>query len=462
MTIHSPISPAASVVILLIVALATACSDTNYQNTPTSVPPITATPGTALYHAQICQQQLGQIPTWACQDGVQIPVTVNGTPVTTTPDKCDNPDLKGECFVGSYAGHIAGMNFDGSPKPEVNWVYFCRRDDNFAQMIGYDKNSGASCFFELQDGFMPLEQGVPKGAVPGVDDPAYESAWKRPESIAVQACNTCHSPDPFIHTPYIDAARQPDDSMKPIVPKLATPTSPYFVVGEAFAGWTFDYVEFDNNACTSCHRLPDFRRFTFGSGVDFNAHMPPLAPGSMKADFDAVMACLNEGPDKALGCRWAALNGATPAKDPVVKTTDGNGSFITTYGTLNAVDPFAAGSGTFSGTDISPVKVGAIAGAASGQVGMVQLEILGHQEIAGSPAGIDYVARFFVPIAEFTTGKVLDDTAMSGELLLAIPDQGTSFPIGKLVKGTISLTKAGAQPSDPVEGTFSGTWQDAK
>ena len=58
--------------------------------------------------------------------------------------------------------------------------------------------------------------------------------------------------------------------------------------GQAFAGWTFDYVEFDNNACTSCHRMPDFRRFTAASHIDYNAHMPPLAPGSMKADFEAV------------------------------------------------------------------------------------------------------------------------------------------------------------------------------
>ena len=79
-----------------------------------------------------------------------------------------------------------------------------------------------------------------------------------------------------------------------MVPEVASPKSLYHVPGQAFAGWTFDHVEFDNNACTSCHRLPDFRRFTAASHIDYNAHMPPLAPGSMKADFDAVMALIAE------------------------------------------------------------------------------------------------------------------------------------------------------------------------
>lgn len=306
MTKRRPSSAAPTTLLLFMVASAAACSGTEDA----------APKETALHHAQTCQDKLGQIPTWACQDGVQIPVQVDGKLVTTTPDSCDNPDLKGQCAVGSYVGHLAGQNLDGSPKPEVNWVYFCRKDDNFAQMIGYDQSSGASCFFELQDGYMPLEQGVPKGTVPGVDSPDYERAWKRPEQIAVQGCNFCHSPDPFIHTPFIDAVRRPDDPTHPLLPELATPTSPYYVPGEAFARWTFDYVAFDDNACTACHRVPDFRRFTFGSGVDYDAHMPPLSPGSMKADFDAVMTCLNQGPDVTPGCHWAALNGATPTGTP--------------------------------------------------------------------------------------------------------------------------------------------------
>lgn len=451
--------------LMLVVVGAGACGAG--EASPVAPPPVTAAPGTALHQAQVCAQNLGRIPTWACQDGVQVPILVEGKPVTTTPSKCDNPDLKGACVVGSYAGRLVGQNHDGSPNPNVSWAYFCRRDDNFAQMIGHDRITGATCFFELKDGALPLENGVPKGKVPGVDAPEYEATWKRPDAVAVQRCNTCHAPDPFIHTPYVDAARWPADPTQPVVPQVASTTSPYFVMGEAFASWTFDYVEFDDNKCTSCHRMPDFRRFTFGSGVDFNAHMPPLSPGSMKKDFDAVMACLNEGPDKAAGCRWAALNGATPTTDPTTKTIDARGSFRTTFGTLDVADPFIASSGTLSGTgaDFRFSKVGAIAGAGA-STGMVQLDVIGHQEVSGAPQGIDYIARFVVPVEAFAAGKILasTDPAWSGQLLVADgADRTRSAPLGVTGVGTLTLAKAGVLPGDAVEGEFVMTWQvDAK
>lgn len=151
-------------------------------------------------------------------------------------------------------------------------------------------------------------------------------------------------PGSFIHTPFVDAARNPDTPDRPVVPVVATPNSPYFVVGEAFSAWTFDYVEFDDNACTTCHRMPDFTRFTFGSGVDFNAHMPPLDPGSLKADYDAVVSA-EQGPDKVvllLGRprRRGALQG--PGQEDLRRRV----TFETTYGTLGAADPFAAGQAT--------------------------------------------------------------------------------------------------------------------
>ncbi|MFO0660254.1 MAG: hypothetical protein U0165_10555 [Polyangiaceae bacterium] len=332
-------------------------------------------------------------------------------------------------------------------------------------MIGYDKATGATCFFELKEGYMPLEEGVPAGKVPGIDAPDYEDAWKRPESVAVQGCNTCHTPDPFIHTPYVDAARWPADPAQPVVPQIATTTSPYFVLGDAFASWTFDYVEFDDNQCTSCHRMPDFRRFTFGSHVDFNAHMPPLAPGSMKADFDAVMACLSQGPDTAPGCRWAALNGATPTTDGAIKTIQAIGSFQTTFGTLGVADPFSVSSGTLTGTgaDFQFSKVGAIAGTAP-SAGLVQIDVIGHQEIADVPQGIDYIARFLVPVEAFSPGNVVSSSAVgwSSELLIADgADRSNTFALGTTGVGQLNLGNVGAVSGDAVAGDFSILWQSA-
>jgi hypothetical protein len=467
MTHRQPTSATAHVLACLLVAWATACSSGDDQGSQpaapsTTAPPITAAPGTALHHAQVCQQQLGRIPTWACQDGVQIPIQVGGNAVTTDQKTCDNADLKGKCAVGSYIGHLDGQNLDGSPKPDVNWVFFCRRDDNFAQMIGHDKSTGASCFFELNEGYMPLEQGVPKGTVPGMEAPGYEDAWKRPEAIVKEGCNRCHTPDPFIHTPFIDAARRPDDPGRPMVPEIASPTSLYYMPDEAFASWTFDHVEFDNNACTSCHRMPDFLRFTQWSHADYNAHMPPLAPGSMKQDFDAVMTCLTQGPDQTPGCHWAALNGATPTGNSGAtkgaKSTDGQGTFVTTFGSLDAADPFVAGSGAFSWTELSFSRVGAIAGAAAGQSGVVQLDVIGHQEVAG----LDFIAHFLVPVASFSSGKTImtGDVGWSGQLLASGPDRSMAAVVGQMTKGTLTLTRAGDQTGDAVEGSFSATWQD--
>ena len=74
--------------------------------------------------------------------------------------ECDHTDFKGGCFVGSRVGRIQGVNLNGEPMPEVIWVYFCRSagQDYFdeygivsVQMIGYNTENGATCYFESPD-----------------------------------------------------------------------------------------------------------------------------------------------------------------------------------------------------------------------------------------------------------------------------------------------------------------------
>ena len=279
------------------------------------VPPVTAEPGTALHHAQLCQQYLGVVPSWSCKDGVQIPILVDGVEVFEDQpvQSCDNPDLGGKCNVGAYIGRVEGSNFNGTPRPEVVWATLCRRDvgpslnSAPAQMIGYDTLTGATCFFELEFGLVPIADGIPDGELPGPDDPAYEDHWRSPAEVAMQGCHECHTPDPFIHTPYLNAARLPSDPSQPVVPEIAHPTNPYFMVGEDYAFWEMRYVKFEDNECTTCHRIPDFTKYTTWSLANYNDHMPPHAPGTMTDDYLEVMACLEGGPNNTEGCAWAVL-----------------------------------------------------------------------------------------------------------------------------------------------------------
>ena len=91
----------------------------------------------------------------------------------------------------------------------------------------------------------------------------------------------------------------------------------------------------------------------------------------------------------------------------------------------------------------------------------VQLEVIGHQEIGDQvPQGIDYHARFLVPTASFTSGKVLasKDAGWSSQLLIVV-DGSAAVELGTMATGTLTLVKAEVQPGDPVEGDFAITWQ---
>lgn len=158
---------------------------------------------TALSQAKLIEAELGPIPTFNCEDGVLIPIYVNGIEVFIDQPSfgCDNPDLKGECLPGSRIGRIQGTNQDGSIRPEVVWVFFCRRGDDFAQMIGYNEITGKTAFLELNNGYLPTNAYLqPNVYVPTPIDPTYEAAWKAPAEIASQNCNSCHTSDAFIHS----------------------------------------------------------------------------------------------------------------------------------------------------------------------------------------------------------------------------------------------------------------------
>ena len=276
-------------------------------------------PATASEYAKLVRPDLGVVPTIDCGDGIRVPIHVNGIEVFEDQERgqCDNPDFKGSCRVGSRVGRLEGTNADGTARPEVVWAYLCRSQGAEAlaqgvasvQMIGHNIKTGATAFFEAPDAdptntndqtvYLRFdENGLLDGELPGPEDPDFDAAFITPPI----ECSQCHQADPFIHDPWIDGARLPEAPNQPVIPQVATPDSPYFIVGGP--DWDRRTVHIEGNGCVLCHRAPDPERFLGIAGHDVNTFMPPHAPGSMTADYAAIRACYDNGPEATPGCSW--------------------------------------------------------------------------------------------------------------------------------------------------------------
>lgn len=248
----------------------------------------TAKHGTALYHAQMCAQYLGPIPRASCADAQVVPVIVDGVEVPWTknrpskpfeqPKACDVPDaLGGTCQQGNGVARYRGTHHDGSPRDEVIYLAFCR--DGGLGLIGYNQTTGATCFFHMS-------HNVANTAIhPGSDDPCYEAYWQKPAIVAEDQCQGCHQADPFIHSPWVDQLKDPDNPDQPLVPIIAGPADPrppYYVLGEEFSQPVS--AELPNNVCATCHRPACDNRFTMPLG-DLN--MPPPFKDYHRTDVGA-------------------------------------------------------------------------------------------------------------------------------------------------------------------------------
>ena len=77
-------------------------------------------------------------------------------------------------------------------------------------MIGYNKVTGATAFFESADNrewtYVDPETNRLMGKLPGIDDPdAFDRAYVR----SVTQCVACHQADPFVHNPSSMVRRGP-------------------------------------------------------------------------------------------------------------------------------------------------------------------------------------------------------------------------------------------------------------
>ena len=272
-------------------------------------------PSSASAYAELCSEYLGVVPTVDCGDGVPIPIMVNGEEVFESPNTCDHTDFKGNCFVGSRIGRLPGVTAEGETLPDVDWVYFCRSPGPqyfeyqivSVQMIGHDRVTGATCFFEARDGaqwpYLELDENdLLDGELPGPQDPEFDEVFQTPPSPCVE----CHQTDPYIHNPWIDGARLPSDPSQPVLPEVLTTDSPYWVV--AGADWDHRTVHIEGNGCVACHPAPmaTAELFERSGPIDVDALMPPNAPGTMTADYEAMIACHLQGPDRVDGCEWVS------------------------------------------------------------------------------------------------------------------------------------------------------------
>ena len=282
-------------------------------------------PKTASEYAAMCREHVGVVPTVDCGDGVRIPIHVDGVEVFEDPGyrKCDTPDFKGNCFVGSRIGRVKGAAVEGSPLEDVVWAYLCRSAGReyfkqgivSVQMIGHNKTTGATCFFESPDAKGDLvqaeylrfdEDGLLAGVLPGPDSADFDTAWIPPPP-GVQ-CTQCHQNNVFLHDPWIDGARLPSDPSEPVLPQWVDPEAPYWVVGGT--DWNLRTVHIEGNACLDCHRAPTrTARLLEGGKTRVNDFMPPRKPGSMAADYAALLACHDDGPGKTPGCEWVVPPG---------------------------------------------------------------------------------------------------------------------------------------------------------
>tara|TARA_B100000676_G_scaffold289785_1_gene322636 strand:+ start:153 stop:1259 length:1107 start_codon:yes stop_codon:yes gene_type:complete len=278
------------------------------------------THGSASAYARMIEPHLGVPPRVDCAANVEMPITVEGVRYRGNPGlhRCDQPSLQvGDCMSGSSVQRYGGHTADGAPLRDVVWVSFCRHDGrdtpdydipDSVQLIGYNRDSGATAFFESGDNsaWTSVEPETNRlvGVMPGLEDAdAFDRAYTTPGATQ---CVICHQADPFIHNPFIDGAVR-ETSGRPVVPHIggrkSRANTPYYVLGAS--DWDMRTIHIEGNACLDCHRMGMKTVEEFiGDFWHPDDHMPPREPGSLAGDFAELKECWLNGPEATPGCDW--------------------------------------------------------------------------------------------------------------------------------------------------------------
>ena len=199
----------------------------------------------ALDHAYECEETLGPLPKFSCDDAIEVPTTKNGIQLNSDSSNyldCDHPWAFGmACQTGNKIGRYQGINSDGSENLDVVFITFFR--DGGLGVIGNKISTGETCFFSILD-------GVENNNLPIPGESGYNEKWMTPSAVAADKCVDCHMSSPFLHTPAVDQLQHPQIPNELLVP--LTSNQPYSVVGQEFG--QPKTALFTNNQCTACHR----------------------------------------------------------------------------------------------------------------------------------------------------------------------------------------------------------------
>lgn len=272
-------------------------------------------PKTAMEYAKMVEAEVGVPPKIDLSDSIEIPLYVNGVQTYGNLGRsCDNYSMLGKDTVsGSVLQRYEGRTADGKPLPDVVWVSFGRNSTRnpdkvlgSVQMIGYNKKTGATAFFESCDQIHPwvtLDEETlrMRGIMPWIDNPDdFNKAYVVPNPYRPQ-CVQCHQADPFITNPFINAAKIPG-TQETVVPILDQ-KSPYFVIGGQ--NWDMRTLHIEGNKCFECHRVGLSTMTMFmENGWKPNTHMPPNDPGSLAKDLEQLLEAWNRGPASVKGASW--------------------------------------------------------------------------------------------------------------------------------------------------------------
>jgi hypothetical protein len=231
-------------------------------------------------YGERCVAELGEIPfftkngdgdysTYDCLDSTEIPMTITADdgsvmhPTDGTVNECDRPEyIYSLCEAGP---RVATKTNDQGTR----WVLLCRKSKgglssdqyNDIAMIGHNPFTGKTCFFQNA-----LYSKTDGGHVPHpADKTKSQDLWSGVHGgigSGIQ-CAHCHDADPFIHSPWIDGAK--DAQGREIVPKMGVDPdfsigandTPYSIVNLHGQHWTQEkqIVSAEANACLRCHRM---------------------------------------------------------------------------------------------------------------------------------------------------------------------------------------------------------------
>lgn len=282
-------------------------------------------PETAYEYARLVEPVLGVPPKIDLGAGSELAMYVDGVQVrgeVGDSESCDNPARLGKaCISGSVVQRYEGRTASGESLPNVVWVSFGRNASftmagklfvfGSVQMIGYDRESGATAFFESSDDIDTWANVDANhrliGEMPWIDDPdAFNEAFEPPPGTF--QCIACHQNDPFIHNDFIDAATLPGTD-EPVVPVVSARDRipgfdlPYYVIGGE--RWDMRTIHIEGNKCLNCHRIGmGTAKLFMNNGWDPNDHMPPSKPGTMAEDWAELLACWENTPEHTPGCDW--------------------------------------------------------------------------------------------------------------------------------------------------------------